>query len=124
MTIYWYLERLAGKRFSLIYNLLNGLIFAVVSGAMITVLASAFRVVTTIPPQTAWYPQRLVLFVGVITVWMTLKGFKLIANFSTVCSPWMATMFLASGVVTVPVLRHMGELDGLTTLAGVVDTFL
>lgn len=129
MTIYWYLERLAGKRFSLIYNLLNGLIFAVVSGAMITVSASAFRVVTTIPPQTAWYPQSisfvaLVLFVGAITVWMTLKGFKLIANFSTVCSPWMATMFLASGVVTIPVLLHMGELDGLTTLAGVVDTFV
>ena len=129
MTIYWYLERLAGKRFSLIYNLLNGLIFAVVSGAMITVSASAFRVVTTIPPQTAWYPQSLsfialVLFVGAITVWMTLKGFKLIANFSTVCSPWMATMFLASGVVTVPVLMHMGELDGLTTLSGVVDTFV
>lgn len=129
MTIYWYLERLAGRRFSLIYNLLNGLIFAVVSGAMITVSASAFRVVTTIPPQTAWYPQSvsfvaLVLFVGAITVWMTLKGFKLIANFSTVCSPWMATMFLASGVVTIPVLLHMGELDGLTTLTGVVDTFV
>lgn len=129
MTIYWYLERLAGKRFSLIYNLLNGLIFAVVSGAMITVSASAFRVVTSIPPQTAWYPQSLsfvalVLFVGAITVWMTVKGFKLIANFSTVCSPWMATMFLASGVVTVPVLLHMGQLDGITTLSGVVDTFV
>ncbi|QTF91914.1 hypothetical protein [Halomonas sp. BM-2019] len=129
MTIYWYLERLAGKRFSLVYNLLNGLIFAVVSGAMITVSASAFRVVTSIPPQTAWYPQSLsfvalVLFVGAITVWMTIKGFKLIANFSTVCSPWMATMFLASGVVTIPVLLHMGQLDGITTLSGVVDTFV
>lgn len=129
MTIYWYLERLAGRRFSLAYNLLNGLIFAVVSGAMITVSASAFRVVTNIPPQTAWYPQSLsfvalVLFVGAITVWMTLKGFKLIANFSTVCSPWMATMFLASGVVTVPVLLHMGELQGITSLSGVVNTFV
>ncbi|MGQ0332932.1 purine-cytosine permease family protein [Halomonas elongata] len=129
MTIYWYLERLAGKRFSVVYNLLNGLIFAVVSGAMITVSASAFRVMTSIPPQTAWYPQSLsfvalALFVGAITVWMTVKGFKLIANFSTVCSPWMATMFLASGALTVPVLMHMGELDGIFTLAGVVDTFV
>ncbi|MFG6667620.1 purine-cytosine permease family protein [Halomonas sp. HNIBRBA4712] len=129
MTIYWYLERLAGKHFSLVYNLLNGLIFAVISGAMITVSASAFRAVTSIAPQTAWYPQSvsfvaLVLFVGAITVFMTLKGFKLIANFSTVCSPWMATMFLASGVVTVPILLNMGELDGITTLSGVVDTFV
>lgn len=129
MTVYWYLERLAGKRFSLVYNLLNGLIFAVVSGAMMTVSASAFRVVTSIPPQTAWYPQSLsfvalVLLVGAITVWMTLKGFKLIANLSTVCSPWMAVMFLASGVVTLPVLLHMGELDGITTLSGVVDTLV
>lgn len=129
MTIYWYLERLAGKRFSLVYNLLNGLIFAVISGAMITVSASAFRVVTDIPPQTAWYPQSisfvaLVLFVGAITVWLTTKGFKLIANFSTVCAPWMATMFLVSGIVTVPILLNMGELDGITSLAGVVDTFV
>nr|WP_267135205.1 hypothetical protein [Halomonas dongshanensis] len=129
MTLYWYLERLAGKHFSFVYNLLNGLIFAVISGAMITVSASAFRVVTHIPPQTAWYPQSLsfvalVLFVGAITVFMTLKGFKLIANFSTVCSPWMATMFLASGVVTVPILLNMGELDGITSLSGVVDTFV
>lgn len=129
MTIYWYLERLAGKRLSLVYNVLNGLIFAVVSGAMITVSASAFRVVTDIPPQTAWYPQSLsfvalVLLVGAITVWMTIKGFKLIANFSTVCAPWMAIMFLASGVLSVPVLMHLGELDGVFTLAGVVDTFV
>ncbi|MDW5378789.1 hypothetical protein R6258_17880 [Halomonas sp. HP20-15] len=129
MTIYWYLERLAGKHFSTVYNLLNGLIFAVVSGAMVTVSASAFRVMTDIPPQTAWYPQSvsfvmLALFVGAITVWMTVKGFKLIANFSTVCSPWMATMFLASGVITVPVLLHTGQLDGITSLNGVLDTFV
>ncbi|MDV6319843.1 hypothetical protein [Chromohalobacter sp. HP20-39] len=129
MTIYWYLERLAGKHFSTAYNLLNGLIFAVVSGAMVTVSASAFRVMTDIPPQTAWYPQSvsfvmLALFVGAITVWLTIKGFKLIANFSTVCSPWMATMFLASGIVTVPVLLHTGQLDGITSLNGVLDTFV
>lgn len=129
MTIYWYLERLAGKRLAAVYSLLNGLIFAVTAGAMITVSASAFRVVTSIPPQTAWYPQSLsfvalVLFVGAITVWMTIKGFKLIANFSTVCSPWMAAMFLASGVISVPVLLHMGELEGIATLSGVVDTFV
>ncbi|MGQ7244643.1 purine-cytosine permease family protein [Salinicola sp. V024] len=129
MTIYWYLERLAGKHFSIAYNLLNGLIFAVVSGAMVTVSASAFRVMTDIPPQTAWYPQSisfiaLAIFVGAITVWMTVKGFKLIANFSSVCSPWMATMFLASGIVTVPILMHTGQLGGITSLNGVLDTFV
>ncbi|WP_232823920.1 hypothetical protein [Salinicola sp. CPA57] len=129
MTLYWYLERLAGKRLSRCYNLINGIIFAVTAGAMMTVSASAFRVVTNIEPQTTWYPQSmsfvaLVLFVGAITVWMTLKGFKLIANFSTVCSPWMAIMFLVSGIISIATLMQIGALDGVTSLSGVIDTFV
>lgn len=129
MTLYWYIERLAGKRFAWIYNLLNGLIFAVISGAMITVSASAFRVVTGIPTQTGWYPESvsfviLALFVGAITVWLTLKGFKLIANFSTVCAPWMAVMFVASGIVSIGILLQLGEQQGVIGLSNVVDQFV
>ncbi|WP_240349226.1 purine-cytosine permease family protein [Halomonas binhaiensis] len=126
MTVYWYLARLAGKKVSLIYNLINGLFYAVIAGAMITVSASAFRVLTDIPPQTGLYPTSisfvvLALFVGAFTVWLTLKGFKRIANFSTVCAPWMAIMFLVSGILSVPIVTHLGAEQGMTGLGAVLD---
>ncbi|MGQ7249369.1 purine-cytosine permease family protein [Halomonas sp. V046] len=129
MSVYDYLGRAAGKRFSLIYNLVNGVFFMILGGAMITVSASAFRVLTDIPPQTTWYPQSLsfvllALAVGAITVWMAVKGFKLIANFASVCAPWMITMFLASGILTLPVLWNLGAAEGLTHLGGILDTFV
>jgi cytosine permease len=126
MTIYWYLARLAGKKVSYLYNLLNGLFYAVVAGAMITVSASAFRVLTNIPPQTGLYPTSisfvvLALFVGAFTVWLTLKGFKRIANFSTVCAPWMAIMFLVAGILSVPIVTHLAAEQGITGLGNVLD---
>ncbi len=126
MTVYWFLARLAGKKVSYIYNIVNGLFYAVIAGAMITVSASAFRVMTDIPPQTGLYPTSLsfvvlALAVGAFTVWLTLKGFKLIANFSTVCAPWMATMFLVSGILSVPIVTHLGAEQGLSSLGVVLD---
>ncbi|TFH85673.1 hypothetical protein EQG41_15735 [Billgrantia azerbaijanica] len=126
MTVYWYLARLAGKKVSYLYNLINGIFYAVVAGAMITVSASAFRAMTDIPPQTGLYPTSvsfvmLALGVGAFTVFLTLKGFKLIANFSTVCAPWMATMFLVSGILSVPIVTHLGDQQGLGSLGAVLD---
>ncbi|MGQ7246469.1 purine-cytosine permease family protein [Halomonas sp. V046] len=126
MTVYWFLARLAGKKISYIYNIVNGLFYAVIAGAMITVSASAFRVMTDIPPQTGLYPTSvsfvvLALFVGAFTVWLTLKGFKLIANFSTVCAPWMAIMFLVSGILAIPIVTQLGAEQGMTGLGAVLD---
>ncbi|MDN3522687.1 purine-cytosine permease family protein [Halomonas ramblicola] len=126
MTVYWYLARLAGKKVSYLYNIVNGIFYAVVAGAMITVSASAFRAMTDIPPQTGLYPTSvsfvvLALGVGAFTVFLTLKGFKLIANFSTVCAPWMATMFLVSGILSVPIVTHLGTQQGLSGLGAVLD---
>jgi len=129
MTVYDYLGRVAGRRFSAAFNLVNGLFFMILGGAMITVSASAFRVLTDIPPQTAWYPQSLsfvalALAVGAVTVWMVMKGFKLIANFASVCAPWMIVLFLASGILCLPVLLDHGAANGLTGLGDVLDALV
>lgn len=129
MTVYDYLGRVAGRRFSAAFNLVNGLFFMILGGAMITVSASAFRVLTDIPPQTAWYPQSLsfvalALAVGAVTVWMVMKGFKLIANFASVCAPWMIVLFLASGILCLPVLLEHGGSNGLTGLGDVLDALV
>ncbi|MDW7745681.1 hypothetical protein [Halomonas sp.] len=129
MTIYWYLERLAGKKVSYLYNIVNGVLYAVLAGAMITVSASAFRVLIDIPPQTGLYPTSvsfvlLALAVGGVTVFLALKGFKLIANFSTVCAPWMIMMFLVSGILSLPIVTHFGEQQGLNGLGAMLDALI
>ena len=60
---------------------------------MITVSASAVRLPFGIPAQTKWYPEDmrfvlLVLVVGAVVVTLAILGFKRLAQFAVVCSPW------------------------------------
>ena len=57
-----------------------------------------------IPPQTHWYPDDIrfvavVMVVGAVVVGLAMLGFKKLAAFSSVCSPWMFLMFVAGAVV-------------------------
>jgi NCS1 family nucleobase:cation symporter-1 len=93
----------------------------VLAGAMITVSASAVRLPFNIPAQTMWYPQDLrfvlvVLLVGSVVVTLAILGFKKLAQFATVCSPWMFLMFIAGALVTLPALAaslpEVGQIAG------------
>ena len=69
LSLFAYLERIAGNVMAKLYNGANVVIFAAISVAMITVSASAFRVLTDIPPQVGLYPTSasfviLALLVG------------------------------------------------------------
>ena len=107
LTLYWYLRKVAGPGTTLIYNVWNAFLFCILAGCMITVSASAVRIPFGIPPNTEWYPTDfrfvlVVLFVGAVVVLLAILGFKRLAQFASVCSPWMAIMFLAGGVVMLP----------------------
>lgn len=56
LTLYWYLRKITGPAVTTIYNVLNAIMFCVLSGTMITVSASAVRIAFDIPPQMKWYP--------------------------------------------------------------------
>ena len=51
LTLYAYLEKIAGPGTIKLYSVINGILFCVLAGAMITVSASAVRVPFDIPPQ-------------------------------------------------------------------------
>ena len=109
LTLYWYLRRIAGPHVTIVYNFLNAILYCILAGAMITVSASAIRLPFKIPAQTHWYPQDLrfvivVLVVGTIVVTLAILGFKRLAQFSSVCSPWMFIMFIAGAFATLPAL--------------------
>lgn len=109
LTLYWYLRKIAGPGVTAVYNVMNAVLFCILSGTMITVSASAIRIPFGIPPQTKWYPEDLrfvliVLVVGAVVVSVAILGFKRLAQFSEVCVPWIFVMFFAGAVGTLPVL--------------------
>jgi NCS1 family nucleobase:cation symporter-1 len=111
LTLYWYLRRIGGPAVSLVYNVLNAVLFCILAGCMITVAASAVRLPFGIPAQTSWYPTDarfvlVVLGVGAVVVTLAVLGFRRLAAFSTVCSPWMFLMFIAGAIAVLPVLAE------------------
>lgn len=109
LTLYAYLEKIAGPGTIKLYSVINGILFCVLAGAMITVSASAVRVLFDIPPQVDWYPTdfRFVLValgVGAVVVFMAVKGFKKLAAFAEICAPWMILMFVVGAFVLLPTI--------------------
>ena len=111
LTLYWYLRKIGGPFFTVIYNVLNAFLFCILAGCMITVSASAVRIPFKIAQQVHWYPDDIrfvlvVLVVGAVVVTLAILGFKRLAKFASVCSPWMFLMFIAGAVVMLPVLSN------------------
>ncbi|HUT45491.1 MAG TPA: hypothetical protein VMX36_04365 [Sedimentisphaerales bacterium] len=114
LTLYWYLRKIAGPVTTTVYNLLNAVMFCILAGCMITVSASAVRTVigteryaSGIAPQVGWLPTDIrfvliVVVVGVVVVTLAILGFKKLAQFAEVCSPWMFLMFIAGAVIMLP----------------------
>ena len=109
LTLYWYLRSIAGPVTTAVYNILNAFLFCILAGCMITVSASAVRIPFGIPPQTGVLPTDIrfvivVLAVGAVVVSLAVLGFKRLAQFATVCSPWMILMFVAGALALLPAL--------------------
>ncbi|TWJ06674.1 purine-cytosine permease family protein [Altererythrobacter ishigakiensis] len=109
LTLYAYLEKIAGPGFIKIYSVINGILFCILAGAMITVSASAVRILFGIPPQVEWYPTSatfifIALGVGAVVSFAAMRGFSFVARFSEVAAPWMIAMFFVGGAALLPVI--------------------
>lgn len=119
LSLYTYLGKICGKSMTTIYNWANTLIFTVISAAMITVSALAIAQMLHLPFQDSWYSTNLyfwlvVICVGIIVVFVALYGFNSVANFSSICAPWLFTFFMAGAFVIFPVLAN--HVFGTTTI--------
>ena len=124
LSLYTYIEQNLGEMTSRLYNGANVLIFVAISAAMITVSATAVRALFEIPPQVYPYPTNLYFAIiaasmSVIAVTVAYYGFNVVAEFATICTPWLMVMFTAGGMVLIPVLNE--TLTGYTTLASFSD---
>jgi len=109
LSLYTYLQKIAGDSMSKLYNWANVVIFTVISAAMITVSSTAVRFAFNIPAQLDWYPTNhwfvlIVLLVGGFAVWVAIYGFNAVSDFSGVCAPWLFAMFTSGALVLMPAL--------------------
>jgi len=119
LTLYWYLRKIGGPVMMVVYNVLNAIMYCILAGAMITVSASAVRIPFGIADQVKWYPTDMrfvfiVLVVGVVVVTLAIWGFKKLAQFAEVCSPWMFLMFVAGALALLPaILARIPEVGAI-----------
>lgn len=109
LSLYTYLNKIAGGSMSKLYNWANILIFTVISAAMVTVSSTAVRFAFNIPAQLDWYPTNIwfvliVLVVGAFVVFVAIYGFEAVSDFSGICAPWLFTMFASGAIVLLPAL--------------------
>lgn len=112
LTLYWHLRKIAGPTVMVVYNVLNAVLYCILAGCMITVAASAVRIPFGIEPQTGWLPTDplfypVVVVVGALVVALAILGFRRLAQFASVCSPWMLVMFVAGALVLLPKIGHV-----------------
>lgn len=106
LTLYFKLEKIAGRKLVIGYNLANGLLFCFLAGAMITVSATAVGIpfdmpmpalTDTVPTSISWV--LVVLGVGVVISVVAAKGYDAVSRFSNIAAPWMVMVFLIAGIV-------------------------
>ena len=109
LSLYTYLNKIAGGNMSKLYDWANVIIFTVISAAMITVSATAVRFAFDIPAQLDWYPTNIwfvlvVVLVGLFAVFVAIYGFEAVSEFSGLCAPWLFVMFASGALVLMPEL--------------------
>ncbi len=108
MTLYFQLERIAGGSLVKLYNVVNGVLFCFLAGAMVTVSASAvgipFNIFYEVPEATFGFGAPsftvLVILVGVVMAVVAAAGYEMVARVANIAAPWMICIFAACGIVS------------------------
>ena len=108
MTLYYQLERIAGGSLVKLYNVVNGVLFCFLAGAMITVSASAvgvpFEIFYEVPEAIFGFGApsftALVVVVGVVMAVVASAGYEMVARVANIAAPWMIAIFAACGIVS------------------------
>ena len=108
LTLYYKMERIAGRKLTVIYNLANGVLFCFLAGSMVTVSATAVApfvpsmamptFASTMPTGPGWIITCLLI--GSVMTLVAMKGYAFLARFSRYAAPWMFLVFVACAFVT------------------------
>lgn len=104
LTLYFHLEKIAGRRLVQFYNLANGILFCFLAGAMITVSATATGIPLNMkmpgladvwPTGSTWI--TVVVATGVIISIVAAKGYNQVARIANWLAPVIILGFVAGG---------------------------
>ncbi len=120
LTLYWYLRKIGGPGFMMIYNVANAALYAILAGAMISVSATALADLiglpqtplgSVLPSSAGWVAIAVAL--GAAFTLMAILGFNALSKFAGICSPWMFVVFVTGAVATLPKLGVSPDLSNL-----------
>ena len=101
LTLYYLLEKISGTKLTIVYNLVNALMFCFLAGAMIAVSATAVGIPFGLPMPSLndWLPNSVgwivaVLVVGAVTTIVAMFGYNLVSRFANIAAPWMILVSL------------------------------
>ena len=107
LTLYYHLEKIAGKKLVVMYNVANGVLFCFLAGAMITVSATALGIpfdmpmptlTDTMPNGPTWI--LIVLFIGFVISIVAAKGYGFVSKVANYLAPLIIIAFIACGWVS------------------------
>ncbi len=131
ITLYWYARRIIGPGLTVIYNIVNAMLYCCLAAAMIGVSGSAVilalnkipliphikhpELTDVLPNSIGWV--LVVLGVGAVVVLLAILGFKKLSQFSSICAPWMFLVFIAGALASLPKLGEFKSADDLWRIA-------
>ena len=133
LTLYYQLEKICGRNLVILYNLVNGIMFCFLAGAMITVSATAVGVWFDFPMPALndLYPNSVgwvlaVLVVGALIAVVAAFGYKMVAKFANIAAPWMVLVFLVFGVVGIRefIIATDTSVNSMSDLWAMANTFI
>lgn len=124
LTLYYQLEKIAGRKLVIGYNLANGILFCFLAGSMITVSATAVgipfdlempKLTDTMPNSGTWVV--IVLVIGIVISLIASKGYETVSKAANWMSPIIVLAFLACGIVALGQLG-VGSFDEFWAIWG------
>ena len=130
LSLFAYLRKATGPWFQRVYNVAWGVTSIFYAAAMTAIASTSLKEVFGLPVQLEWYPTSagsvaLTLALAAVTVFVAAYGFKGVARFSSICAPWMITMFFCGAAVSLPTLCRttgFGPVGGAGDLLRLLET--
>lgn len=111
ITLYYLLDKICGSKLTVVYNIVNALMFCFLAGSMIAVSATAVGIPFGLgmPSLSDWLPNSLgwivaVVAVGAVTTIVAMFGYNYVSKFANLAAPWMILVFVAAAIAVLPQL--------------------
>ncbi len=124
LTLYWYLQKIAGPGLTAIYNIANAVLYCILGGAMVAVSATAVGLALGIktPALSDVFPSSvgwvlLTCAIGFVFLILAILGFEKLSKFGEACSPWIFAIFIAGAIASFAKLGIHPNLDNLREIA-------